>query len=275
MYNLNITKTNCIKSQMRKGGKMKKTLFLLVSVILLSVLVLSEIVNAKVKEDKGPLTKKVFIHYKKPRGKPDNPGKKPKPPEEDEGSYTYIARGMKWKLTEDYVFNPDGAPLSSDVAISEAMATWDIEVESFDIFGSLTNNYDTTVNEDLDEENVIIFADLDDFPWLNIGDSSNVIAVTLVWGFYNAPPRFREIVEVDMIFNTSGNWIWEHADYEGDPVMDVLNIAVHEWGHAAGMGDLYDTSALEETMYGYSSAGETKKRDLYYGDIAGIKNLYK
>ena len=254
---------------------MRKTLFLLASFVLLSVLVLPEIVDAKVKLDKGPLTKKVFIHYKKPRGKPDNPGKKPKPPKEDEGSYTYIARGMKWKETENYVFNPDGAPLYSDVAISDAMATWDIEVESFDIFGTLTNNYVSTVNEDLDEENVIIFADLDDFPWLNMGDSSNVIAVTLVWGFYNAPPRFREIVEVDMIFNTGGTWDWEHAAFEGDPVMDVLNIAVHEIGHAAGMGDLYDTTASLETMYGLSSEGEIIKRDLYIGDIAGIKNLYE
>jgi hypothetical protein len=259
---------------MRKGVKMKKTLFLLVSFILVSVLFLPEIVDAKTKEDKGPLSKKVFIHYKKPRGKPDNRGKKPKPSAEDEGSYTYIARGMKWKTTENYFFNPEGAPDFSSSAISEAMATWDVEV-SFDIFGSLTDVVGATVNEDVDGDNVIIFADLNDFPWLNIGDPSGVIAVTLVWGFYNAPPRFREIVEVDMIFNTSGNWIWEHAGYEGDPVMDVLNIAVHEIGHATGMGDLYDTTASLETMYGYSHIGEIIKQDLYNGDIAGIRNLYR
>lgn len=259
---------------MRKGVKMKKTLFLLASFIFISVLVLPEIVDAKVKLDKGPLTKKVFIHYKKPRGKPDNPGKKPKPPKEDEGSYTYIARGMKWKVAEDYIFNPDGAPEFSSGAISDAMATWDGEV-SFDIFGSLEDVVGATVNEDVDDENVIIFADLNDFTWLNIGDPSGVIAVTLVWGFYNAPPRFREIVEVDMIFNTGGEWDWGHAVEEGDPVMDVLNIAVHEIGHAAGMGDLYDTTASLETMYGYSSTGEIIKRDLYIGDIAGITNLYR
>ena len=41
--------------------------------------------------------------------------------------------------------------------------------------------------------------------------------------------------------------------------MDVLNIATHEIGHAAGMGDLYTTSAQEETMFGYSNEGETKR----------------
>jgi len=56
--------------------------------------------------------------------------------------------------------------------------------------------------------------------------------------------------------------------------MDTQNIATHELGHAAGMGDLYETTAALETMYGYSTEGETSKRDLYFGDIAGIQNLY-
>jgi len=28
-------------------------------------------------------------------------------------------------------------------------------------------------------------------------------------------------------------------------------------------------------MYGYSTEGETKKRDLYFGDAAGIARLYR
>lgn len=250
---------------MRKGGKMRKTLFLLVSLMVISVLVFPEIVDAKVKEDRGPLTKKVFIHYRNPRGKPDNPGNKPKPPAE-EGSYTYIANGMKWKHTEDYVLNPEGAPAGALAAIADGMDTWDIEV-AFSIFGSLTEVTSAVVYlDDVDGTNAIVFEPLND---------NQVIAVTYVWGYYNAPPRFREIVEVDMIFNSDAWLDWGHAAFEGDPVMDVLNIATHELGHAAGMGDLYNTAASEETMYGYSSEGETKKRDLYYGDIAGIKNLYK
>ncbi|MFC1604899.1 matrixin family metalloprotease [Planctomycetota bacterium] len=257
---------------------MKKVLFLSICLIVVSIFVIPELAFAKVKEqkvDKGPISKKVFIHYKKPRGKPDNPGKKPKPPTDDEGSYTYIANGMKWKTHEDYIFNPEGLPDSYTVAISYAMDAWDDEVESFSIFGSLGEDDSATVDEDIDEDNVIVFANLDDFTWINIGDSSNVIAVTIVWGSFNAPPRFREIVEVDMIFNTGSTWEWGHADDEGDPEMDVLNIATHEMGHAAGMGDLYDASASDETMFGLSSTGEIKKRDLHIGDIAGIQNLYE
>jgi len=232
----------------------------------MSVLVLSEIVDAKEKVDKGPLTKKVFIHYKKPRGKPDNPGKKPKPPVDDEGSYTYIAQGMKWKTTEGYVLNPEGAPKGTIAAIETGMNTWDTEVD-FSIFGSLSEDSSAEVDlSSVDNTNAIVFAPLDD---------AQIIAVTYVWGYYNAPPRFREIVEVDMIFN-SDDWLnWGMVTDEVTDVMDILNIATHELGHAAGMGDLYNTSALEETMYGYSQAGETKKQDLYIGDIAGIKNLYE
>ena len=245
---------------------MRKTIFLLTSFILLSVLVLSEVVEAKVKADKGPLTKKVFIHYKKPRGKPDNRGKKPKPPAEDEGSYTYIARGMKWKITENYVFNPIGAPAGTLEAIATGMDVWDDEV-AFSVFGNLSSDENAVVNLDFtDGENAIVFAPLND---------SHAIAVTYVWGYFNAPPRFREIVEVDMIFNTDAWLAWGTVEDDGEGVMDVLNIAVHELGHAAGMGDLYDSLAAEETMFGLSQAGETKKRSLYVGDIAGIKNLYK
>jgi hypothetical protein len=246
---------------------MRKILFLSVLFLILSVLVLSEVVDAKVKVDKGPLTKKVFIHYKKPRGKPENPGKKPKPPAEDEGSYTYIARGMKWKTTEnEFVLNSSTAPTGAYDAIQTGMNTWDDEVLDFDIFGEISENSSAKVYLDnVDNMNVIEFAPLND---------NRIIAVTYVWGYYNAPPRLREIVEVDMIFNTDDWLVWGDADDNGD-LMDILNITTHELGHACGMGDLYDTSASLETMYGYSYEGETTKRDLYYGDIAGIRNLYK
>ena len=57
--------------------------------------------------------------------------------------------------------------------------------------------------------------------------------------------------------------------------MDYENIAQHEIGHAVGMGHAPETSeCVEETMYPTASNGETLKRDLNVGDIAGIKALY-
>jgi hypothetical protein len=55
--------------------------------------------------------------------------------------------------------------------------------------------------------------------------------------------------------------------------MDYQNIATHEFGHAAGMGHPAG-SCTEETMYGFAQSGETKKRTLAAGDIAGIQKQY-
>ena len=55
--------------------------------------------------------------------------------------------------------------------------------------------------------------------------------------------------------------------------MDFENIATHELGHSVGMGHPAD-ECTEETMYRFASEGETKKRDLNAGDIAGVNQLY-
>ena len=104
-------------------------------------------------------------------------------------------------------------------------------------------------------------------------NNSNVIGITTVWGYFTGPPSQREIVEAHILMND--DYDWGDADIYGNAVMDLRNVFTHELGHWAGMGDLYESGAAEETMYGYSEHGETKKRDLYFGDIAGIKKLYK
>jgi hypothetical protein len=84
----------------------------------------------------------------------------------------------------------------------------------------------------------------------------------------------RELTEWDLVFNDALPESW--GDATGHPdLWDVANIATHELGHSAGLGDLYTTAAREQTMFGYASVGETKKRTLDSGDIAGIKALYR
>ena len=68
---------------------------------------------------------------------------------------------------------------------------------------------------------------------------------------------------------------WGDVEASGiSSYMDFLNIATHEIGHAAGMGHPPET-CTEETMYAFAEEGETKKRTLEAGDIAGIQELYK
>jgi hypothetical protein len=103
-------------------------------------------------------------------------------------------------------------------------------------------------------------------------DEPGVIAVCIVWGYFGGPPKQREIIEYDIVFDQY-DFDWGDATLD-QGLMDLQNIATHELGHAFGLADLYDSDAYEETMYGYSSEGDTEKRTLYLGDIAGIQNLY-
>ena len=147
-------------------------------------------------------------------------------------------------------------------AVSDALEEW--EDSAGEVFGPVDVDYDASYN---DEET----DGLNTFSFGSYGNP-NVIAVTTVWGFFGGPPGQREIVEADVMFNE--DFDWGDADLD-ETVMDLLNIATHEGGHCAGMGDLYKTQADQETMYGYSDYGEIIKRDLFIGDITGITKLYE
>jgi hypothetical protein len=212
----------------------------------------------------GPLMRITFVHYERGHAKPPWAVKPDK--SKDDGDYTYLAKGAKWRTLEDFVVNPantQGLP-ADFIATNVAGAMDEWEASGGAIFGDLSLDYSASFNNgDLDDVNSITFGQ---YP------EPGVIAVANVWGYFLGPPPSREIIEADVLFNEDFTW----GDGELDPtVMDLLNIAVHEIGHAAGMGDLYDIGAGQETMYGYSTEGEIIKRDLYLGDIAGITKLYQ
>ncbi len=196
-----------------------------------------------------------FIHYVKPT----NPGSKP-------GNGTcYKLMGVKWNsLPVNYVVNPvnqDG--LSEDFitqAISTSAETWDNETSS-----ELFNDYyaiDGSAQYGIqDFRNVIAFGNY---------SNNNVIAVTSVW----FTRRGKQIVEFDMLFNDYYLW-GDAATASGTPaIMDLENIATHELGHSVGLDDIYLSSCLNVTMYGYSSEGEIDKRTLEQSDITGLRSLY-
>jgi len=103
--------------------------------------------------------------------------------------------------------------------------------------------------------------------WGPIGGST--IAYTHIWmtlgSGYTLP-----MDDADMVFDTTKSW-----SVTGAPgTYDVQNIGTHEAGHAIGLADLYDSEDSEQTMFGYASTGETKKRTLEWGDRAGVAALY-
>jgi len=213
------------------------------------------------------LEKIVFIHYKKGHGRPaDKPGKPGGKPDKGPKCYDFFGKGIKWKeLPVSYVVHPDLEACSetSLMAILSSAETWD-DASSEELFSdeyavSDTANWDSDAP---DGRNELAFGD---YP------EEGVIAVAVVWGYFSGPPWSRKIIEFDILFDTDFAW----GDADGDPsVMDLQNIATHELGHGVGLGDLYDTRCSEVTMYGYSSYGETKKRDLEPADITGIQELY-
>ncbi|MFH1151872.1 MAG: matrixin family metalloprotease [Nanoarchaeota archaeon] len=193
-------------------------------------------------------------------------GAKVRPPKVDP-CYTFLATGAKWRSVEPYIVNPTNTKgLSGDFITSNLamdINKWENAVNGFDILGievdGIVDGADTVSP---DNKNEVYFADI---------NSPGAIGITIVWGYFGGRPSSRVLVEWDMVFDDA-DFDWSATGESGK--MDFENIATHELGHAVGMGDLYTSECSEQTMYGYAGYGETKKRDLNTGDIAGIQKLY-
>lgn len=212
-----------------------------------------------------------FIHFKK------DYTHKPNHPNVDNGGttkcYSYLSQGVKWKVVEDYLLDSTNTRglAAGDVSdiIANASAKWEDAadgvvngVSGANILGNevagVVDGADTSAP---DGKNEVMFGDI---------SSSGAIAVTIVWGIFSGPPFARELVEWDMVFDDV-DFDWSATGEAGK--MDFENVSTHEIGHSDGMGHP-DDSCINETMYRFSSNGETKKRDLNTGDIAGINQLY-
>jgi predicted Zn-dependent protease len=241
----------------------KLTLILLIAVFLISTVAIATIETSASKNGsdnkKEGLEKIVFIHYKKGYAKPNVAAKQPT-------CYKFLTpTKVKWPtLPVSYVINPVNPVQSLDQnlvvsAVFNAAEEWDSHTSKEIMSNSSQYNIDYSVTPGVqDYKNVIGFGN---YP------EAGVIAVTTVW--YN--PATKAIVEFDMMLDT--DWVW--GDATVDPsVMDLQNIATHEFGHAIGLGDVYNSYCSEVTMYGYSDYGEVKKRTLEQPDITGLQALY-
>lgn len=212
-----------------------------------------------------------FIHYKKDfTHKPNHPGSGGRASK----CFSFLSQGAKWKTIEPWVVNPaNSRGLTSDFVfnnLSTNSAKWEDAANGtlgdgvgVDILGTGSQTSDVLLadTENPDAKNEIYFADI---------SSSGAIAVTIVWGIFSGPPFARELVEWDQVYDDV-DFDWSATGEEGK--MDFENVSTHEIGHSDGLGHP-DDSCIEETMYRFSQNGETKKRDLNPGDIAGINKLY-
>jgi len=188
-------------------------------------------------------------------------------PEPDSSCYGFLAKGAKWKTVEDYIVNPTNIrELDEEVIVSNFaldVGKWETAA-GIEIIGDGSATTENLVADTVspDNKNEVYFADV---------DYEGAIAITIVWGIFGGPPPFRELVEWDQIYDDV-DFDWSAEGVAGK--MDFESIATHELGHSVGLGDLYTSECSEQTMFGYASYGETKKRTLEAGDIAGIRELY-
>jgi hypothetical protein len=164
---------------------------------------------------------------------------------------------IKWEVpSASYLLNTSGGPSGSLESIQAAMRTWsDVPTSSFEfVYGGTTTSSSHGNN---DGQNIVTFDHM---------GSNGTLAENVYW--YDVVTG--QILDSDIRINTS--YSWSASGSPGD--YDVQNIATHELGHSLSLDDLYDVADAEKTMYGFASAGETKKRTLDPDDMAGIARLY-
>lgn len=217
------------------------------------------------------LTKIVFVHYPKGvmakggiPGPPGGGGNGGDGNHGEEGKEWYKWGGEHWlESIVGYVVEDDVSATYS-VAIHTSFDTWEDTGASIDFVSGGSADFGVPSSFGTDTAN-----GPNEIAWISFaqyGLPANAIAVTAVWVFTGT----RIIAEVDMAFNNDLPW---SADGTAG-TYDAQNIATHEAGHWLMLGDLYNKPAKEQTMYGYGALGETKKRDLESGDIAGILAIY-
>jgi hypothetical protein len=170
-----------------------------------------------------------------------------------------------WTSAESWGFDDTN---SSGLAAADIQATletghgtWEASAGA-DIFGSYDSSNSGNASSTSDGENNVEFG--------NAGGGGTV-AVTYIWGKSYGAVSSRYISEWDQIYED--RYDWTIGDPVGSGAFDLLDVATHELGHAAGLGHPPNT-CTNETMYAYVSTGETKKRDLNTGDIQGITAVY-
>ena len=190
---------------------------------------------------------------------------------------TFIREGTRWMAGEGYGVDPSNnrglGPQFIASSFDEAARVWE-DAAGSDVFGN-RRTIPSSAGLAFNGLNEVAFGRID------VPGFSNVLAVTGIWvdcatrdGSTGTCTSSVDIIEWDQLYNTF-SFDWGDADSDGNSVVDLLNIVVHEMGHSLGLGDLYSPSSCRQsTMWGFSGEGETKKRSLEPDDSECARILY-
>lgn len=211
---------------------------------------------------KPDLEKVVFIHRRAPAK--GNAGGTTN----GESSH-YRLTGVKWTQGESY-YVQQNASIDLSGVISAAFVPWNSAESAAPVF--------TDSNTSLLPEGAAYGLNVDEANTIAIADTSVYGADTLAVTQYVYNRRTRETVEFDQVYNQGINWVilpeMNETPVNVGESFDLPDVATHEHGHIFGLSDLYNGKDKYLTMYGYAAPGETLKRTLGSGDVAGIKALY-
>lgn len=181
------------------------------------------------------------------------------------GGPRYALCGYDWAyqtdpMGEDYVVNANcedssaGDPNSQTQQIQNAADAW---TNAGADFAYTYGGASTQTAVDNDGVNLLYF---DTTP----PDGGDYIASTYIW------QSGGNIAECDLVFNDL-DYEWWNGDGACSDMMDIWNVAAHEFGHFLCLGH---SSFIEATMYESTGYCETWKRTLHSDDINGIIAIY-
>jgi len=191
-------------------------------------------------------------------------GKRGKTLLSSKASSGYSYDGLHWAASDlpvEYFINENGTldilgTADEFAAVQSSFQTWEDDAGSY-----MDCTYmGTTIRSGASRDGFNVVS------WESIDGPGGTLAEASYWSM--SPTN--QLFEVDIVFDEDETW---SVSGEANKY-DVQNIGTHEVGHTLVLNDLYDPADSEETMYGYSAQGETKKRDLYTGDILGIRFIY-
>lgn len=142
-----------------------------------------------------------------------------------------------------------GSPQASFTqAILTAASDWNSVLGTKALFGTITQDGFTPAFTQ-DGINEVSLGSV------TFSESSNILALTVI--HYNSATGI--VSEWDQAFNTANV---AFGDVPADAnVFDITTVARHEFGHVAGLGDLYDIECIDTLMYYQLSRNEIKVID--------------